>query len=103
MTLINHAPYIAASAIFCIGLYGVIASSNLVKKLLALGLVQSAVIILFISIGKVSGGQPPLLQHSPPYANPLPHVLMLTAIVVGLATLAVGLALVTRIKGEGEE
>ncbi len=114
MILIKYAPYIAVSAIFCIGLYGIITNTNLVKKLLSLSILQSAVIILFISMGKVENGIPPILDYSnkPPllhttmritersYANPLPQVLMLTAIVVGLSTLSLGLALVVRIKEE---
>jgi multicomponent Na+:H+ antiporter subunit C len=102
MILINYAPYITFAAIFSIGLYGIMANHNLIKKILALSILQSSIIILFISLGKVTNGQPPILinpaQSNILYSNPLPHVLMLTAIVVGLATLAVGLALVIRIK-----
>ncbi len=80
------------------GLYIVVARGNMVKKLVGLGLFQTSVYLLYISPGKILGGSPPILsdQHTV-YANPLPHVLILTAIVVGVATLALGLALVVRI------
>ena len=80
------------------GLYIVIATSNLVKKLIGLSLLQASVFILYISFGKIGDGGPPILsQGLIIYSNPLPHVLILTAIVVGVATTAVGLALLVRI------
>ncbi|MFZ0258223.1 MAG: cation:proton antiporter subunit C [Gammaproteobacteria bacterium] len=80
------------------GLYVVIASHNLVKKIVGLNIFQTSVFILYISMGKVEGGTAPILAEGiPRYANPLPHVLILTAIVVGVATTALGLALVVRI------
>ena len=84
-----------------IGLYTVIARDNLIKKLLGLSIFQVAVIMYYVSIGKVTGGTAPILiegQPDPVYSNVLPHVLMLTAIVVGIATLALALALVVRIQ-----
>ena len=89
------------------GFYVVIASGNLVKKIIGINLFQASVFILYISIGKVSGGAAPILREAvQTYSNPLPHVLILTAIVVGVATTALGLALVVRIKeayGTAEE
>ncbi len=89
------------------GFYVVIASGNLVKKIIGLNLFQASVFILYISMGKVSGGAAPILRGTvQTYSNPLPHVLSLTAIVVGVATTALGLALVVRIKeayGTAEE
>ena len=89
------------------GFYVVIASGNLVKKIIGLNLFQASVFILYISMGKVSGGAAPILRETiQTYSNPLPHVLILTAIVVGVATTALGLALVVRIKeayGTAEE
>lgn len=80
------------------GLYVVIASHNLIKKIVGLNIFQTSVFILYISMGKVAGGTAPILgPNLPTYANPLPHVLILTAIVVGVATTALGLALVVRI------
>jgi len=80
------------------GFYVVIAQGNLVKKLVGLGLFQTSVFIFYISMGKVAGGHAPILAEGiTVYSNPLPHVLILTAIVVGVATTAVGLALVVRI------
>lgn len=80
------------------GLYIVVARGNMVKKLVGLGLFQTSVYLLYLSPGKILGGTPPILtpDHTV-YSNPLPHVLILTAIVVGVATLALGLALVVRI------
>lgn len=80
------------------GLYIVVARGNMVKKLVGLGLFQTSVYLLYISPGKILGGTPPILaEQYTVYSNPLPHVLILTAIVVGVATLALGLALVVRI------
>ena len=84
-----------------IGLYIVIARDNLIKKMMGLSIFQVSVILFYVSIGKVAGGTAPIIAegagHDVLYSNPLPHVLMLTAIVVGVATLALGLAIVVRI------
>ena len=80
------------------GFYMVIARTNLVKKMAGLFVFQTSVFILFISMAKVKGGTAPILVEGvSTYSNPLPHVLILTAIVVGVATTALGLALVVRI------
>ncbi len=132
--LFLHYNYIVVVILMMTGLYVVFASSNMIKKLVGLSVFQTSVFLLYISIGKVSGGQPPILDPSEfktnhgnghatelvggpthgdvvdaghvatvhtadvIYSNPLPHVLILTAIVVGVATLAIGLALVVRIR-----
>jgi multicomponent Na+:H+ antiporter subunit C len=81
-----------------IGLYIVVARGNLIKKLVGLGVFQTSVYLLYIGPGKIIGGSAPIIAEGvTKYSNPLPHVLILTAIVVGVATLAVGLALVVRI------
>ncbi len=80
------------------GFYIVIAHGNLVKKIVGLNIFQVSVFLLYISMGKVQGGSAPILAAGvTSYSNPLPHVLILTAIVVGVATTALGLALVVRI------
>ena len=80
------------------GLYIVIARGNMVKKLVGLSLFQTSVYLLYLSAGKILGGTAPIIDPAfTVYSHPLPHVLILTAIVVGVATLAVGLALVVRI------
>lgn len=81
------------------GLYIVIARGNLIKKLIGLSILQSSVFLLYVAPGKLVGGTAPILssQYSI-YSNPLPHVLILTAIVVGVATLALGLAITVRIR-----
>ena len=82
-----------------IGFYVVIAQGNLVKKIFGLNIFQVAVFVFYISMAKVKGGTAPILDdHIEIYSNPLPHVLILTAIVVGVATMALGLALVVRIR-----
>jgi multicomponent Na+:H+ antiporter subunit C len=83
-----------------LGLYTMISRGNLVKKLVGLNVFQVSVIIMYVSLGKIVGGTAPILIEGEDvlYTNPIPSVLMLTAIVVGVATLAVGLALVVRIK-----
>ncbi len=81
------------------GFYVVISSGNLVKKIVGLSLFQASVFILYISLGKITGGTAPIVREGISlYSNPLPHVLILTAIVVGVSTTALGLALVVRIK-----
>ncbi|MFQ6023039.1 MAG: cation:proton antiporter subunit C [Acidiferrobacterales bacterium] len=80
------------------GFYVVISRGNLVKKIVGLNLFQTAVFIMYISMSKVQGGTAPIIADGiSVYSNPLPHVLILTAIVVGIATIALGLALVVRI------
>ena len=80
------------------GLYIVMASGHLVKKIIGLNIFQTSVFIFFISMGKVSGGTAPILKEGiTVFSNPLPHVLILTAIVVGVATTALGLAIAVRI------
>jgi multicomponent Na+:H+ antiporter subunit C len=80
------------------GFYIVIARGNLVKKLVGLNIFQASVFIFYITMGKVSGGTAPIIAEGVEvYSNPLPHVLILTAIVVGVATTALGLSLVVRI------
>ena len=80
------------------GFYIVVAHGNLIKKLVGLNIFQASVFILYITFGKVAGGTAPIVEPGyTVYSNPLPHVLILTAIVVGVSTFAVGLALVIRI------
>ncbi len=81
------------------GFYIVIAHDNLVKKIVGLNIFQVSVFVFYITMAKVTGGTAPILGPGiESYSNPLPHVLILTAIVVGVATTALGLALVVRIK-----
>ena len=80
------------------GLYIVIDHSNLFKKLVGLNIFQTSVFIMFIAMGKVDGGTAPIIEKGyTVFSNPLPHVLILTAIVVSIATTSVGLALVVKI------
>jgi len=82
-----------------VGFYIVIAHGNLIKKIVGLTIFQTSVFIFYISMAKVEGGTAPILAEGiEQYSNPLPHVLILTAIVVGIATTALGLALAVRIK-----
>lgn len=91
--------YWVAVGLFVCGLVMVLDSRNMIKKLVGLNVFQSAVFLLFITMGKVEGGHAPILEDGiSRFSNPLPHVLILTAIVVGVATTAVGLALVMRIR-----
>tara|TARA_R110000868_G_scaffold58183_1_gene179771 strand:- start:23864 stop:24316 length:453 start_codon:yes stop_codon:yes gene_type:complete len=122
--LLERFNYIPILILMMTGLYVVFATGNLIKRLVGLSLFQTSVCLFYINMAKVFGGQPPILpehhaapagDHAAPaadhaaaaaghaaevvlYSNPLPHVLILTAIVVGVATLAVGLALVVRIR-----
>lgn len=129
--LFSQYNYVIVIILMMTGLYVVFASRNLIKKLVGLSVFQTSMFLLYITIGKVAGGQPPILEYAKKksdyaesatqtlvaatqkstgysgghkydldvlYSNPLPHVLILTAIVVGVATLAIGLALVVRIR-----
>lgn len=130
--LFSHFNYVVVIILMMTGLYVVFASRNLIKKLAGLSVFQTSVFLFYITLAKVTGGQPPILEtdkSSPTgyddhsayvdtvelaasganyilpgqgseilYSNPLPHVLILTAIVVGVATLAIGLALTVRIR-----
>jgi len=81
-----------------IGFYAMIAKGNLIKKIIGMNIFQTAVFLFYISIAKVQSGTAPIIWESGgPYDNPLPHVLILTAIVVSVSTTAVALALITRI------
>lgn len=83
------------------GLYIMIARYNLIKKIIGLSVFQTSIFYMYITMGKVQGGTAPILADGiERYSNPLPHVLILTAIVVGVATTAVALALIVRIYEE---
>lgn len=101
MRLLGYYNYLIVVILMMIGFYTMISRGNLVKKLVGLGVFQTSVMIMYISEGKIFGGTAPILlegREHVVYTNPLPSVLILTAIVVGVATLSVGLALVVRIK-----
>ncbi len=96
--LVDRYNYAATIFLMVAGLYIVIARGNMVKKLVGLAIFQTSVYLLFIEPAKIVGGTAPILDPDySVYSNPLPHVLILTAIVVGVATLALGLALVVRV------
>ena len=98
-TIIGHYNYWLVIIIMMAGFYTVISRGNLIKKIAGLNIFQVSVFILYISIGDVKDGAVPIIESNVTvYSNPLPHVLILTAIVVGVATTALGLALVVRIK-----
>ena len=98
MSFFGSYHYVAVVVLMVTGLYVVMVNSNLVKKVLGLNLFQTSVFVLYISLGKLEGGTAPILAAEfTRYANPLPHVLILTAIVVGVATTALALSLIVRI------
>ncbi|HET97991.1 MAG TPA: NADH-quinone oxidoreductase subunit J [Desulfurivibrio alkaliphilus] len=99
--------YWASLILLFIGLYGMIAKNNLMKKIIGMVIFQTAILLFYVSIGVKRGGTIPILEfgadHQPlldatAYANPLPHVLMLTAIVVGVGTLGVALTILQKIQ-----
>ena len=92
--------YLIVILLMMIGLFLVISRANLVKKIVGLSIFQTSVFLFYITLGRVSGGTAPILTDAADtlYSNPLPHVLILTAIVVGVATTALGLALILRIR-----
>ena len=97
--VLGHMNYWLFVILMMTGLYIVVAKGNLLKKIVGLNVFQVAVFMLYISMGKISGGTAPIATGDPTevYSNPLPHVLILTAIVVGIATTSLGLALIVRI------
>lgn len=98
-TIIGYYNYWLVIIIMMAGFYTVISRGNLIKKIAGLNIFQVSVFLLYISIGDVKDGAVPIIENNVTvYSNPLPHVLILTAIVVGVATTALGLALVVRIK-----
>ncbi|MDA0367327.1 MAG: cation:proton antiporter subunit C [Proteobacteria bacterium] len=98
MEVLGHFNYWVVVVLMMIGFYALIARGNLIKKIVGLNIFQASVFLLFITLGKVTGGSAPIIAEGiTVYSNPLPHVLILTAIVVGVATTALGLALVVRI------
>lgn len=104
--ILGHMNYWLFTVLMMTGLYIVVAKGNLIKKIVGLNLFQTAVFMFYISIGKVTGGTAPIypidmqIDSEVIYTNPLPHVLILTAIVVGIATTSLGLALIVRIREE---
>ena len=101
--LIGRADYWLSATLFLIGLYGMLVHPNLVKKLMAMNIMQVAVIVFYITVAFKSNATPPISidnEYSPTareYINPLPHTLMLTAIVVSISTTGVALSLIIRI------
>ena len=97
--LSSHFTYLITIFLMVAGLFIVVARGNLIKKLVGLGIFQTSVYLLYLAPSKLIVGTAPILSPDfSIYSNPLPHVLILTAIVVGVATLALGLALVVRIR-----
>jgi multicomponent Na+:H+ antiporter subunit C len=94
--------YVAFVALFCIGLYVVLAKSNLVKKLLGLNIMETAVFAFIVTSGMVDDGTAPIVggEVSGPFASPLPHALILTGIVVAMSITALALALIVEIHGQ---
>lgn len=101
--LLSHWPYLLILVLMALGLYGVLSKHNLMKKVIGLNIFQSSIVLFFISISAKWGATVPVidpeLDATDPslYANPLPHVLMLTAIVVMVATLGVALSIIVLI------
>ena len=97
--IISHYNYWVVIMLMMAGFYTVISRGNLIKKIAGINIFQTSVFLMYISIGYVSEGTPPIIAEGfTKYSNPLPHVMILTAIVVGVSTTALGLALVVRIK-----
>ena len=96
--IIGHYNYWLVILLMMTGLYTVVSRGNFIKKIVGLNVFQTSVFMMYISMGKINEGTAPILVEGVDvYSNPLPHVLILTAIVVGVATTAVGLSIVVRI------
>jgi len=107
MLIVSRINYWVTILLMMIGLYAIIVKKNMVKKIIGMNILQTAVILFFISVGAKKDATLPIIEHAPQgadhairaehFINPLPHVLMLTAIVVAVATLGLALALVIKI------
>ena len=98
MDILSSFNYRIVIILMMIGFYIIIANNNLIKKIIGINIFQTSIFIMFISMGKVIDGTAPILTESSTlYSSPLPHVLILTAIVVGISTTALGLAFIIRI------
>lgn len=102
MELLGLYNYFVFAVLLMVGLYCILARTNIIKSLIGLSVFQGAVFLLYISMDKIDGGTGPIILEGAPadtiYANPLPQVLILTAIVVGISTTALGLAVAVRIR-----
>lgn len=101
MAVLGLYNYFVFAVLLMVGLYCVLARTNIIKSIIGLSIFQSAVFLLYISMDKVDGGTAPIIQEGVQnqiFANPLPQVLILTAIVVGISTTALALAVAVRIK-----
>lgn len=99
--LANRYAYLLLFVLMGIGMYMIIANENLVKKLIGVNLFQTAIFLFFIAMAYVEGGAAPIVPNEgSEVASPLPQVIVLTAIVVGIAMTAVGLSLIIRIYSE---
>ena len=98
MDILGSFNYWVVIILMMIGFYIIIANNNLVKKIIGINIFQTSIFIMFISMGKIMDGTAPILNNlNTLYSSPLPHVLILTAIVVGISTTALALAIIIRI------
>lgn len=96
MTLYN---YVGITILMVLGFYIIVNDKNLIKKMMGLSVLQASVLLFYISLGYIKSSLPPILTSNfHLYTNPIPHVLMLTAIVVGIATFSVGLSIVVKME-----
>ncbi|MBA8758447.1 cation:proton antiporter subunit C [Wolbachia pipientis] len=96
MTLYNYTIIIV---LMVLGLYIIINDKNLIKKMIGVSVFQASVLLFYISLGYIKNSLPPILvSNFYSYSNPIPHVLMLTAIVVGIATFSVGLSIAVKME-----
>lgn len=101
-SVLSHIDYLVAVALFLTGAWILLTSSNLVKKIIGLNVMETSVFAFIVTTGMVDGGAPPLLGTGAegPFASPLPHALVLTGIVVAVSVTSLALVLVLRIKAE---
>lgn len=99
--LLYNYPYLIAALIFIVGCYTVLSHSNLMRKVIGINVMETAVFLFFVAAGNVRGGRPPIIDMANPaevYVNPLPTALILTGIVVSVSVTALSLALVVRLQ-----
>lgn len=98
---VGHYYHVVFVLLLGVGVYTMIDANNLVKKVIGLNIFQVSVFLFLVSAGYLEGAEPAIVKEGGgPYVNPLPHVLILTAIVVGVSLTSLALALIVRIHDE---
>lgn len=103
--VLHNYPYLVAVILFVLGIYTILSQENLIKKIIGTNIMSTAIFLLFIAAGNITGGMPPIVTdgYGPPegtfFVNPLPAALILTGIVVSFSLTAFALSMVIKLHG----